>query len=120
MRYNVVNLAENDLASIIDYIVFNDCIEHAVYVYEHIKEEILSLENFPQRGHIPRECDIDYDLLEVHFKVYRIIYKIIGNEVVILAVIDSRRKMEEQFLDAINREISDENINYRCQRDAGQ
>lgn len=98
MKYKVVNLAEDDLFGIIEYISLNDCHENAIYVYEKIKEKLRSLETFPHKGHLPRECiEHNVDLLEIHFTVYRIIYTIINEMVVILAIIDGRRDITEQF-----------------------
>ena len=98
MKYKVVNLAEDNLFGIIEYIFLNDCHENAIYVYEKIKDKLRSLETFPYKGHLPRECvEHHLDLLEIHFSVYRIIYTIKDEIVVILAVIDGRRDIKEQF-----------------------
>ena len=42
MKYQVINLAEDDLLSIVEYIAFHDCPENAFYVYEKLKESLCS------------------------------------------------------------------------------
>ncbi len=99
MNYEVINLAEEDLFQIVEYITVNDSYENAEYVYERIKSNLLSLKTFPTRGHLPRECmKENFDLLEIHFSVYRIIYRIIDKKVIVLAIIDGRRNISEQFM----------------------
>ncbi|MQY63133.1 MAG: type II toxin-antitoxin system RelE/ParE family toxin, partial [Calditrichaeota bacterium] len=62
-----------------------------------IKEVCLGLEEFPDRGHVPRElAAIDvYDYLEVHYKPFRIVYQVVGKDVFVHCVLDGRRDMQE-------------------------
>jgi toxin ParE1/3/4 len=57
---------------------------------------IFSLDHQPERGHYPPELDKHgvKDYTEVHFKPYRIIYEILGKNVMILACFDGRRDMQ--------------------------
>ena len=61
-----------------------------------LEELCNSLTELPERGHVPKELrDVGItQYREVDYKPYRIIYRIIGNEVVIHCVLDGRRDME--------------------------
>jgi len=97
-RYQVrlTGEVEDDLVDIFEYIARKDSIDNAYYVIEQLDTLILSLEQQPERGHYPPEldkCGVK-DYREVHFKPYRVIYQIIGNNVIILGCFDGRRDMQ--------------------------
>ena len=99
MRYRVsfVSDAEEDLFEIYQYVYLNDSEEKAEYLYTKLYEKSLMLQEYPERGHIPPELtilDID-DFLEIHFKPYRIIYRIIKNEVYVHCILDGRRDIQK-------------------------
>lgn len=50
-----------------------------------------------QRGHIPPEMARlgVHDFREIHYKPYRILYEIIGTEVIVHAVVDGRRDLRD-------------------------
>ena len=58
---------------------------------------LLSLEDFPLRGHIVPELErisvISY--LEIHYKAYRIIYQVLNKTVYIHSILDGRRNISE-------------------------
>jgi toxin ParE1/3/4 len=65
----------------------------------------LLLQEFPQRGHIPPELnllDID-DFLEIHYKPYRIIYRILKSEVFVYCIIDGRRDTQKLLQERVLR-----------------
>jgi toxin ParE1/3/4 len=56
----------------------------------------LRLDQYPARGNVPKELlslGIN-DFREAHWKPYRIIYRIVGQRVVIYCVLDGRRNMQ--------------------------
>lgn len=99
MRYrvNFVSDAEDDLFEIYKYVYLNDSEDKAEYVYTKLYEKCLLLQEYPERGHVPPELsilDID-DFLEIHFKPYRIIYRIIKNQVFVYSILDGRRDIQK-------------------------
>lgn len=99
MKYNVflISDAEEDIFEIYNYVVIHDSPGKAEKLFDKLKSTCLSLDEFPERGHIPPELDRVnvFDFLEVHFKPYRIIYQIRGKEVYIHCVLDGRRELQE-------------------------
>lgn len=92
-RVRIIEDAEHDLVDIYYYVALNDSLEKAAYVLEQLESRCLRLVELPNRGHIPPELNrIGVTAYrEVHFKPYRIIYEIIGQEVFIHSVLDGRR-----------------------------
>ncbi|MCP3670803.1 MAG: type II toxin-antitoxin system RelE/ParE family toxin [Gammaproteobacteria bacterium] len=92
-RVRIIEDAEHDLIDIYHYIALNDSSENANYVLEQLESLCLRLAELPLRGHVPPELNhigvTDYR--EVHFKPYRIIYQVIGQDVFIHCVLDGRR-----------------------------
>jgi toxin ParE1/3/4 len=97
-RYTV-ELTEHallDLDDIADYIASHDSLERAEHVARGIEKAYSSLALFPNRGAYPRE------LLEmgnrhfraVHFKPYRIVYRVYERKVVVFLIADGRRDMQ--------------------------
>ena len=91
--------AKKDLEEIIDYISL-DSIEKAFEQLKKIKEKAKKLSIFPQQGRIIPELSnqniIKYRELIV--SPWRIMYKIEGNIVYVMAVIDGRRNIEDILL----------------------
>ncbi len=109
-KVNIVSSAEEDLFEIYQYIYFNDSEEKAekLYskLYSKLYEKCLSLQEYPNRGHVPPELSllgID-DFLELHYKPYRIIYQIIEKVVFIHCVLDGRRDMQKLLQERLMRE----------------
>ena len=88
--------AEHDLNELYDYISVHDSLDAAIHVLSKIEEQCQKLAQLPNRGHYVKELErislLNYR--EVHFKPYRIIYQVIEHEVVVHAVLDSRRELE--------------------------
>lgn len=88
--------AEQDLASIYDYIAKRDRVANATYVLDQLMEVVKSLSRFPGRGSYPREL-ISLGIKEYRqtmFKPYRVIYRITGSLVIIYLIADGRRDMQ--------------------------
>ena len=96
-RYEVI-LTEHallDLNDIAHYITLHDTPEKAELVARRIEKAFSSLATLPSRGNHPRE------LLEmgnrsfrgVHHKPYRIVYRVLDREVLVLIIADGRRDM---------------------------
>jgi toxin ParE1/3/4 len=101
MRFSVylTDDAANDLELISDYIARHDSKSRAEYVFDGIESAFSVLAEYPDRGSHPKELlelgILDYR--EVFFKPYRIMYRIIGNRVYVMLIIDSRRDIQKML-----------------------
>jgi toxin ParE1/3/4 len=88
--------AEQDLESIFDYIAGFDSIQSAHYVLDELLAIIDGLSKLPNRGSYPKELLAlgIKEYRQAFFKPYRLIYRVIGDEVVIFLIADGRREME--------------------------
>lgn len=105
-RVNIVASAEEDLFEIYQYVFFNDSEEKAEKLYSKLYEKCLSLQEYPNRGHVPPELKllgID-DFLELSYKPHRIIYQILDKVVFIHCVLDGRRDMQKLLQERLMRE----------------
>jgi toxin ParE1/3/4 len=87
--------AENDLEDIANYIAEHDSSQHALDVVANIERQIERLAPFPGRGAHPKEL-VEYgnrDFREISFKPYRILYRVLGRQVVVVLIADGRRDM---------------------------
>jgi len=92
--------AGKDLENIIEYIS-QDNIDTAVTIFEKIKSKCSTLNQFPDRGRIVPELKA-YGILsyrELIISPWRVIYRTSGQKVYVLAVIDSRRNMEDILIE---------------------
>ncbi|MCK9996592.1 MAG: type II toxin-antitoxin system RelE/ParE family toxin [Candidatus Krumholzibacteria bacterium] len=98
MSYSVdlTDDAARDLDELYSYIDRHDVPGKADLVLERIEKVLVSLTEKPERGVYPRELlDLGIrDYREVFFKPYRIIYRIIGNSVFVLLIVDGRRDLQ--------------------------
>lgn len=87
--------AERDLDEIYTYIAEHDGIARAERALQALEERCLAIAQFPERGNIPKELALlgIAEYREVHYKPYRMIYRILGDTVVVHAVLDGRRDM---------------------------
>lgn len=88
--------AEQDLESIYDYIAGSDSVVSANYVLDQLMEVVESLSQFPERGSYSKELAAlgIKEYRQTFFKPYRMIYRVIGNQVMIYLIIDGRRDMQ--------------------------
>jgi toxin ParE1/3/4 len=87
--------AEQDLESIFDYTGEFDSLQNAQHVLDKLAAVIDGLSKLPNRGSYPKEL-LALGIKEYRqalFKPYRLIYRVIGNEVVIFLIADGRRDM---------------------------
>ena len=88
--------AAHDLDALYDHIALHDAPEKADYVLEQIGKAFVSLSESPERGAYPKELLAlgIREYRELFFKPYRIIYRVIGNNVYVLLIADGRRDMQ--------------------------
>lgn len=78
------------------FIVRRDGAETTDRILQEIETATASLEHLPERGNIPKELvsiGIN-EYRELHHKPWRMIYRILGSNVVIYCVIDGRRDIQ--------------------------
>lgn len=87
--------AERDVEEIWRYIAKTDSTSAADYVLARIEKLVLSLDELPDRGNVPKELGSlgIRDYRELHFKPYRVIYRIENETVTVYLVADGRRDM---------------------------
>jgi toxin ParE1/3/4 len=87
---------EQDLEAIHDYISEFDCIANADHVLDQLMQVVRSLSRIPERGSYPKEL-VSLGIKEYRqttFKPYRVIYRVLGKQVVIYLIADGRRDMQ--------------------------
>jgi plasmid stabilization system protein ParE len=92
--------ARKDLENIIDYIS-QDSIDAAIAIFDKIKLKCRTLNQFPDRGRIVPELKA-YGILsyrELIISPWRVVYRASDRKVYVLAVIDSRRSMEDILIE---------------------
>lgn len=91
----LTNDAVRDLEEICAYIDRHDSPGRADQVLDRIEKAFSSLVEHPERGRYPSELlDIGIrEYREVFFKPYRIIYRAIGDNGYVMAIVDGRRDM---------------------------
>lgn len=96
-KVHVIADAEQDIFEIYHYISASGSPLNAEKLLGEIEQTIISLEHIPERGHMPPELKrIDvYGYREIHLKIYRIIYEIIGHDVFVHCVLDGRRDLQD-------------------------
>lgn len=98
MRYEVrlTAGAERDLESIYYYIAEFDSSASANHVLDRLLKSAENLATLPERGAYPRELLAlgIREYRQVFFKPYRLICRIIGQQVFIVLIADGRRDMQ--------------------------
>ena len=92
--------ASKDLENIIDYIS-QDNVDTAITIFEKIKSKCNTLNQFPDKGRIVPELKA-YGILsyrELIISPWRVIYRTSDQKVHVLAVIDSRRNMDDILIE---------------------
>jgi plasmid stabilization system protein ParE len=101
-RFAVVwaEVAEGDLARVLDFLV-EESPASASGALERIEAAAAALETFPRRGRIVPELKwygIDR-YREVQTPPWRLVYRVEAKQVVVVAVLDARRSLEDALLD---------------------
>jgi toxin ParE1/3/4 len=98
MTYQVVltDDAERDLEDIVTYIAKHDSPQSAEHVLRRIVGIADGLTGEPTRGSRPQELRElgDQEYRQVFFKPYRLIYRVVEQQVVIYLIADGRRDMQ--------------------------
>lgn len=94
-RVRLADDAERDIEDIHRYIARHDSQAMADRVLDALLKTCEMLAAMPERGNVPKELGpvgiTEYR--EVHYKPYRIIYRVRGSDVVVYCIIDGRRDM---------------------------
>ena len=88
--------AEQDLEAIHDHIAAFDCPDNANFVLDGWMEAVTGLSRFPERGSCPKEL-VSLGIKEYRqtfFKPYRVVYRVVGKQVIIHLIADGRRDMQ--------------------------
>lgn len=88
--------ALRDIEDTYRYIAEYDAVENADRVLLALEEVCSGLNTMPERGNVPKELrtlGMD-EFREAHYKPYRVIYRITGQQVVVYCVVDGRRDMQ--------------------------
>ncbi|MBT4875918.1 MAG: type II toxin-antitoxin system RelE/ParE family toxin [Desulfobacula sp.] len=100
-KYKVIwaSIAEKDLKNIIEYIA-EESPQNALKILTKIRQNASGLYTLPERGRIVSELKDQGILLyrELIIAPWRLIYRISGQEIFVLSVIDSRRNVEDVLL----------------------
>jgi toxin ParE1/3/4 len=88
--------AERDIEEIYDHIAEFDSKASAEHVLDRLLEVADDLSVLPERGTVPKELRAlgIREYRQLFFKPYRVIYRIVGRDVVIVLVADGRREMQ--------------------------
>ena len=88
--------AAQDLYVIYEYIAAHDTPPKAGHVLGQIEKNLLSLSDFPDRGAHPKELSAlgIREYRAIFFKPYRIIYRLIGENVYVMLICNGRRDMQ--------------------------
>ena len=93
--------AERDIEDPYHFIARRDGADTAERILGEIEAAITGLDAFPERGNVPKEL-IAIGLgeyREIHHKPWRVIYRVMGQDVVVYCVVDGRRDMQS-FLES--------------------
>jgi len=88
--------AARDLEEIISYISEHDSPKNASHVLKKIEDVFSSMTETPGRGSYPKELSSlgIKEYRELFFKPYRIIYRVLGNNIYVYMIADGRRDMQ--------------------------
>ena len=88
--------AEQDLEAIHDYIAEFDSVANANHVLDRLMAVVAGLAQSPERGNYPKELVAlgIKTYRQTAFKPYRVIYRVLGSQVIIYLIVDGRRHMQ--------------------------
>jgi toxin ParE1/3/4 len=87
---------EQDIEDLYRFIAGRDDVETADRIRAEIQKARLGLEEFPERGNIPKELAAIgiAEYRELYHKPWQIIYRLLDTDVVVYCVADGRRDMQ--------------------------
>ena len=93
----VLPLAIEDIEEIHRFILNREGSLRADKILDGLEQAVRGLAENANRGHsLPELASLGFkDVLEIHFKPYRIIYKVSPKEVTVFIVADGRRDLQE-------------------------
>ncbi|MGO8934356.1 MAG: type II toxin-antitoxin system RelE/ParE family toxin [Terracidiphilus sp.] len=99
-RVQVTDDALHDLADIYDWIADHDSPAKADHVLDRLTETVEGIAMLPHRGSRPRELSpgLQAEYRQVFFKPYRLIYEVVGTDVVVHVIADGRRNLQSLLL----------------------
>ena len=85
-----------DLEDLYDYIEWHDVPGRADYILDQIETALSSLSENPERGAYPKELLALglREYREIFFKPYRIIFRVVDENVYVMVIADGRRDMQ--------------------------
>ena len=88
--------AERDIEDIYRFIAQQDSVGRAEQVLAALDNACGRLTDMPERGNVPKELASlgITDYREVHYKPFRIIYRVLGRKIIVYCVVDGRRDMQ--------------------------
>ncbi len=97
--------AEADLASIVDFILVRESASRAVLVDERILDVLDQLETMPKSGRVVPELQRQgvFAYRELLATPWRVLYRVVGREVRVVAIIDGRRDVYELLHERLRR-----------------
>ncbi len=102
MKYRVLitNAALRDLEEIYDWIAEHDAPAKADYVLDRLTQAAESIAALPFRGSRTRELPpaMHTEYRQIFFKPYRVIYEVIGSDVVVYLIVDGRRNLQSLLM----------------------
>lgn len=89
--------AARDLGELYDYVALHDAPGKADHVIGQIEKVFSSLSELPERGAYPKELLAlgIRECREVLFKPYRIIYRVVDQNVYVMLIVDGRRDLQQ-------------------------
>jgi toxin ParE1/3/4 len=101
-RVEWAEVARRDLVSIVDYLAERNP-GAAVSILDKLERRAAALERSPARGRvIPELARLQVrEYRELIVPPYRLVYRVAGRRVLVLAVLDSRRNLEDLLLDRL-------------------
>lgn len=97
-------VAQGDLQAIVEFITADDP-GAAIRVFERIEARCATLNQMPERGRVVPELAAFgiHTYRELVVSPWRVVYRVSGRTVSVLAVVDGRRNIEDVLLDRLVR-----------------
>ncbi|HEX8258412.1 MAG TPA: type II toxin-antitoxin system RelE/ParE family toxin [Allosphingosinicella sp.] len=88
--------AERDLEALYDYLAEHRSADEAEALLEALVGKVETLEDFPERGSVPKELEAlgMREFRQILMGRYRMIYRVAGAAVFVMVIADGRRDMQ--------------------------
>ena len=93
--------AAGDLDDVLDFVAARDGVDRALELYEKLRGRVASLSRHPRRcRYVPELKAIGLsEFRESIYPPYRLFFRLVGDRVILLGVLDSRRDLEALLID---------------------